>query len=69
MGGTVVNKQHKLKHWCGFPGLFGLEAAPVLEFDFLIDILSLTPKDGVFPPAGELTLPRRHGIICVECVR
>jgi len=27
----------KLKHWCGFHGVFGLEAAPVLEFLIIIE--------------------------------
>ena len=28
---ATVIAESKLQHWCGVPGIFGLEAAPVLD--------------------------------------
>ncbi len=30
-----LGPKDKLKHWCGFPAIFGLDAAPTLGFDGL----------------------------------
>jgi hypothetical protein len=32
---TAPSRKKKLKHWCGFQGIFGRKSAPVLEFIFI----------------------------------